>query len=138
MSLVIGGKSKMRQHGFLEIAVEKNLLVSQLFDAWNYEQTCNYKQQVKEASKPLLSRPWARVVDLSYWEGGGEEVVKPLHDLHLWSLENNCCAIVFVNPPLLPQFMLEKYGDPYKVYQICKTLDQAKTWAKKELLKESL
>ncbi len=119
----------MQRHGLYEIIVEDNLLVSHFFGAWNYEQTKLYQKQVKIAAASLLDKPWARVVDLSHWEGGGEEILTPLRDLQNWSNLHNCKVIVFVNPPLLPAFMLKKHGDIYGHYKIVGTVLEAKLWA---------
>ncbi len=117
----------MRKHGLFHIELESNLLIAQFFGAWNAEQTLDYGLYIKEQALPLLSKPWARIVDLSHWEGGGEEVIAPLYDSHKWCSENNCQIVVFVNPPLVPKYMLEKYGDPYGAYQVYDTVVLAKT-----------
>jgi len=70
---------------------------------------------------------------LSDWEGGGEEILAPLRELHTWSLEKQCRFVVFVRPSMLPKFMLEKYGSGYGSYQIFESLREAKNWAKQEL-----
>ncbi len=120
----------MLQHGLYKIEIEGNLLISQFFGAWNYEQTKSYQEQVKIEAGPLLDNPWARIVDLSQWEGGGEETIAPLIMLQKWSEQHNCVQVVFVNPPLVPAFMLEKYGDPYGNYKVVKTIAEAKSWLK--------
>jgi len=123
----------MLEHGFFTIELEEELLISCFFSAWNFEQTKHYQEQVKLAAKPLLKRPWARLVDLSLWEGGGEEVIKPLADLQAWAEQHNCYEIIFINPPLVPKFMLEKYGDLYSEFQIFEDIDEAKRWALEQL-----
>lgn len=123
----------MYTHGHYTLNIQDNIIVSRFFGAWNYEQTVQYADDVKAISKPLHQTPWARVVNLSKWEGGGEEIVLPLHQLHLWSLELNCCVVVFVNPPLLPKYMLEKYGDPYGDYELFKDELTAKAWVAEKL-----
>jgi|GEM_PF-1883127 len=123
----------MRLHGLFNIEVEDNLIVSHFYGAWNSEQTRHYAEQVKTLSSSLHNEPWARVINLSDWEGGGEEILAPLRELHTWSLENKCRFVVFVRPSMLPKFMLEKYGSGYGSYQIFESLQEAKNWAKQEL-----
>ncbi|RHW74722.1 hypothetical protein [Colwellia sp. RSH04] len=118
----------MRLHGSFDITIENNILISRFYGPWNYEQTKTYQLEVMEQAKSMSPNYWARIVDLSQWEGGGEEVVTPLVQLQQWALENNCLEIVFVNPPLLPKFMLEKYGDPYGDYKVVQTIEEAKAW----------
>lgn len=120
----------MRKHGHFIIKQESNLLFSYFFGAWNIEQTLTYAEQVKCSVQTLQNQPWARIVDLSQWEGGGEEVTKPLIDLQLWSEYNNCVQTLFINPPLIPKYLLEKYGDPFSSYQIVQSEDEAKEWLK--------
>ncbi len=120
----------MRKHGHFIIKQEGNLLFSYFFGAWNIEQTLTYAEQVKCSVQTLQDQTWARIVDLSQWEGGGEEVTKPLTELQLWSEHSNCIQTLFINPPLIPKFMLKKYGDPYGSYQVVQSEEEAKGWLK--------
>lgn len=124
----------LQEHGLFTIEVDDNLFLAQFFHAWNYDQANSYNHEAKLASQSLIGSPWARIIDLTHWEGGGEEVVKPITDLHHWSQKHDCVLVVFVNPPILPKFMLDKYGDPYGNYQTFKTIEKAKAWVKKELI----
>lgn len=128
----------MKNHGSVKIQAEKQLLISYFFDTWNLEQTLNYEAQVMEASQSLIDAPWVRIVDLTHWHGGGSEVVPPLIRLHKWSLENRCINITFINPPLLPQYMLDKYGDIYGNYKKSKSVEEAKEWAHDLLAEHTL
>lgn len=123
----------MLEHGFYALSVKENLVISHFFGAWNVERTQKYADHVIEVATMIKAKPWARIVDLSSWEGGGIDVVQPLLTLQQWAEKNNCKHVIFVNPPLLPKFMLEKYGDPYHGYKICESLEQAITWVKAEL-----
>lgn len=122
-----------KEHGLFNIEIEDNLLLVQFFDAWNYDQANCYNQEVKRAAASLVNKPWARIIDLTHWEGGGEETIAPIGDLHRWSLQNNCQLVVFINPPLVPKYMLEKYGDPYGNYEIFQSLNEAKSWVMSKL-----
>ena len=123
----------MYNHGHYQLDIQNNILIAKFIGAWNFEQTTLYAEKVKTLSLPLHDKSWARVVNLSEWEGGGEEVVAPLHQVHLWSLELNCKIIAFVNPPLLPKYMLEKYGDPYGDFEIFKDELTAVAWVTEKL-----
>ena len=125
----------MQKHGHYHIEVIGNILISQFYGAWNYEQTKAYQQQVKLEAADIITSPWARIVDLSQWEGGGEETIAPLIMLQKWSEQHNCQLVVFVNPPLVPAFMLEKYGDPYGDYKVVGSTAEAISWAKSCLAK---
>jgi hypothetical protein len=117
----------MIEHGSFKITLENNVLVSTFYGAWNKEQVEKYSNSVKQQAQPLLHSSWARVIDLSYWEGAGEEVVQPLTVLQHWAQDHNCKAIAFVNPQLLPQFMLKRYGHNYPTFEVFPTLEQAIT-----------
>lgn len=123
----------MRQHGFFEITLNKNMLIADFYGAWNFEQTEIYRKAIETEAQPLTKKPWARIVNLTQWEGGGEEVVAPLVATHNWCHENNCQLVLFVNPPLVPKYMLEKYGDPYGPYSIFDNVDDAIAWAIEKL-----
>ena len=125
----------MLQHGAFKVTIEKNILLAEFFGAWNSQQTLNYYRYMKENAICLEHEPWARIVDLSHWEGGGEEIIKPLYDTNTWCSSHNCQLVVFVNPPLVPKYMLEKYGDPYGPYEIFEDIDSAKNWVSEQLLK---
>jgi len=120
----------MRKHGHFIIKQKNNLLFSYFFGAWNIEQTLTYAEKVKCSVQILQEQPWARIVDLSQWEGGAIEVTKPLKELQLWSEHSNCIQTLFINPPLIPKFMLEKYGDPYASYQVVRSEAEAMEWLK--------
>ena len=122
-----------KEHGAFNIKIEDNLLLVQFFDAWNYDQANCYNQEAKLAAAPLVNKPWARIIDLTLWEGGGEETIAPLTDLHQWSQQQNCLLVVFINPPLVPKFMLDKYGDPYGDYKIFQSTNEAKAWVRTQL-----
>ncbi|XQW85213.1 hypothetical protein ACOYR1_00360 [Thalassotalea piscium] len=123
----------MKEHGSYTISVKDNLIISHFFGAWNIEETELYADHVKELAAPLSSQPWARIIDLTSWEGGGVEIISPLRILQHWAENNNCHHVVFISPPLLPKYMLEKYGDPYGDYKICENLDEAINWVKQKL-----
>ncbi len=120
----------MRKHGHFIIKQENNLLFSYFFGAWNIEQSLTYVEQVKCSVQTLKEQPWARIVDLSQWEGAGKEATEPLKELQLWSEHSNCIQTLFINPPLIPKFMIEKYGDPYASYQVLQSVEEAKEWLK--------
>jgi len=124
----------MRLHGSFDITIEGNVLTSHFYGPWNFEQTKTYQLEVMKRAETIIDKPWVRIVDLSQWEGGGEEVVAPLVQLQEWALANNCIEIVFVNPPLVPSFMLEKYGDPYGDYKVVKSIEEAKDWLTSHVL----
>lgn len=117
----------MLQHGAFQVTIEENILIATFVGAWNRQQTLHYYHYVKTHALCLASAPWARIVDLSNWEGGGEEIIEPLYQTNNWCIENNCKLVVFVNPPLVPKYMLEKYGDPYGGYEIFEDIQSAKT-----------
>ncbi|GAA5134931.1 hypothetical protein [Thalassotalea piscium] len=123
----------MDEHGHYTLSVQDNLILSRFFGAWNVEQIITYTNHVKEVAKAIASKPWARVVDLSDWEGGGVEVVQPLLLLQQWAEDNNCRQVVFISPPLIPKYMLEKYGDPYHDYKICNSVEEAISYLKSVL-----
>ena len=123
----------MIEHGHYTISVQGNMIVSKFFGAWNLEQAQAYADHVQKISTSLLAKPWARVVDLSEWEGGGHEVVEPLKVLHLWAAQHHCEMVVFVKPALLPQFMLDKFGALYGNYNVFDSVEQATEWVASEL-----
>lgn len=123
----------MLGHGYYTLSVQENLLISHFFGAWNVEQTQNYANHTKSAATVLTNKPWARIVDLTLWEGGGIDVVSPLQTLQQWAEKNNCQHVIFINPPLIPQYMLDKYGDPYGSYKISNSVEEATSWAKSAL-----
>lgn len=124
----------MIEHGFYALSVKENLVISHFFGAWNVERTEKYADHVIEVATMLKDKPWARIVDLSSWEGGGIDVIQPLLTLQQWAEKNNCKHVIFINPPLLPKYMLEKYGDPYHEYKICESLEQAIKWVNSKLM----
>ena len=120
----------MNPHGHFIVKQKGNLVFSYFFGAWNVEQTLNYSEKIKCSVQTLQDQPWARIVDLSQWEGGGEEVTKPLTELQLWSEQNNCIQTLFINPALIPKYMIEKYGDPDGHFKIVQSEDEAREWLK--------
>lgn len=125
----------MLQHGIFKVTITENILVSQFYGAWNVQQTLNYFNYMTTHAKQLSNKAWARIVDLSNWEGGGEEIIAPLYQTNTWCSEHNCKLVVFVNPPLVPKYMLEKYGDPYGSYEIFDDVETARVWVKEQLAK---
>jgi hypothetical protein len=124
-----------KEHGLFNIKVEENLLLVQFFGAWNHAQAQHYNQEAKLAATPLLNQPWARIIDLSQWEGGGEETIAPIANLHQWSQQHNCFFAAYINPPLVPQFMIEKYGNLYGGYDIFQSTNEAKAWIRVQMQK---
>ena len=125
----------MLQHGYYTLSVHDNFILSHFFGAWNVEQTQDYTDHIKNVASDLTAKPWARIVNLSSWEGGGIDVIKPLERLQIWAENNNCKHVVFINPPLIPSYMLEKHGDPYHDYKVFADKDEAISWVQAELAK---
>ncbi|GHE97547.1 hypothetical protein [Thalassotalea profundi] len=123
----------MLEHGYYTLVVQDNFVLSQLFGAWNVERTKNYAEHMQKVASELTAKPWARIVNLSSWEGGGTDVIQPLQDLQKWAEQNNCKHVVFINPPLIPNYMLQKHGDPYHGYKIFEDQEEAISWVKAEL-----
>ncbi|MGB1199241.1 MAG: hypothetical protein ACPG46_09340 [Thalassotalea sp.] len=123
----------MKEHGHFTLFLQDNIIVSRFFGAWNIEQTQHYVDHVIDIATTINHSPWARIVDISAWEGGAIETTKPLTLLQQWAEKNNCKHVVFINPPTLPQFMLDKYGQHYGNYKTFTSIDEATVWVKSTL-----
>ncbi|REL27848.1 hypothetical protein DXX93_15635 [Thalassotalea euphylliae] len=120
-------------HGQFYIRTEGQCLYTQMLGVWNKEGTERYSQAVKNQAQRMLSSPWARIVDLAEFEGGGSEVTAELTRLQRWAKDNSCIYVVFILPKSLVEYMLQSAHDVYQPFEIVQSKQEAEILAQQQL-----
>lgn len=100
----------MQPHGDFQIRLAGQVVISALKGAWNAETAHKYFDEVRDCAREICHNPWARLVDLSEWEGSGDDVAQILVNLQQWSAEHNSKYVAYVKPHTLSRYMMEKYN----------------------------
>jgi len=99
----------MQEHGEFQVKAEGQVIVSYLTGAWNVETANKYFESVRQHARSIYDKSWARLVDLSQWEGSGDDVAKVLVSLQQWAVKHKGKHVAYVKPHTLSKYMMEKY-----------------------------
>lgn len=97
---------------------EKNrVLYGKIYGVWKKDTAVAFSDEQKEIVKPLLKKPWAKLMDLSNWKIAHQDVISVIGDLNHWCRKNGMeWAVYVINQPagyaqLMKMFESGKYSD---------------------------
>lgn len=85
---------------------EKNAIIyAKVHGIWKKQTAINYHEDFKEEVKPILDRPWAKLIDLSNWRTSYPEVIEVIGRHMDWSRQHNVALSIYVlnNPSTFRQ-----------------------------------
>ena len=88
-----------------DVDTERALIVEKIFGIWKMSTAERYHRDFMEEVKPLIERPWAKLVDLSNWRTSYPDVVRKIGDHLKWCRAHNMVISVNVlnNPSTFRQ-----------------------------------
>jgi hypothetical protein len=92
------------QYSF-EVDTQKSLIREKIFGVWKLETAEAYHRDFQEEVKPLLKKPWAKLVDLVNWKTSYPQVVQKIGEHLEWCRQNNMALSINVlnNPSTFRQ-----------------------------------
>jgi len=66
-----------------------HIIYEKIYGQWKKDTAEEYHAEFVKAVRPLIKRPWAKLVDLLNWKTSYPEVVKLIGDHLVWCRENN-------------------------------------------------
>jgi hypothetical protein len=101
------------------------MLYGKIYGVWKIETAKAYVKEFKEVSKPLIKKPWSKLIDLSNWKIVYPEVIQIVGDLNKWCRENNMeWTIYIINQKA-------GYNQLMKIFEAGKFADIGKTFRTK-------
>lgn len=87
------------------VDAERAIIYAKVHGLWKADVAKSYHEDFKEEVKPLLGKPWAKLIDLSNWRTSYPEVIAVIGKHMLWSTQNGCALSVYVlnNPSTFKQ-----------------------------------
>jgi len=97
--------SKLSMYYTVDIDKKLAVVYIKIFGVWKEETAEAYHQDFLEEVQPLLSRPWAKIADLTNWKTSYKEVTNVIGKHMEWSRENNARLQIYVlnNPSTFRQ-----------------------------------
>ncbi|KAA3634835.1 MAG: hypothetical protein DWP97_06185 [Calditrichaeota bacterium] len=76
---------------------EKNrLLFGKIYGVWKKETALEYVEELKEVAKPIIDKPWSKMIDLSNWKTVYPDVIQVIGTLNKWCRANNMEWTVYI------------------------------------------
>ena len=79
-----------------EVEESARLLLVKVYGVWRVATAENYAKDFKEEVKPLIEKPWAKLIDLTNWKTAYPEVVTLIGQHNVWCRANNMEWAVYV------------------------------------------
>ena len=81
------------------------IIFAKVHGLWKADTAKSYHDEFKEEVKPLLGKPWAKLIDLSGWRTSYPDVITIIGKHMLWSTQNGCALSIYVlnNPSTFKQ-----------------------------------
>ena len=109
------------------------IIFAKVHGLWKADTAKSYHDEFKEEVKPLLGKPWAKLIDLSGWRTSYPDVITIIGKHMIWSTQNGCALSIYVlnNPSTFKQLhqMFSK-GRISEVALTFRTLAEAEKYLK--------
>ena len=121
----------------IDVDEENAIVYVKVYGRWRADTAENYHRDFKEEMKPLLGRPWAKIVDVSSWKTSRDEVTGVIGKHMAWSKANGVALSIYVinNPSTYRQLneMFDK-GGTKEVSQTFRTWEEGEQFLKENWL----
>jgi len=98
----------------IDVDVDNAIVYAKVYGRWRADDAAGYHRDFVKEMKPLLGKPWAKMVVLSNWKTSRDEVTSVIGKHMAWSRENGVGLSIYVinNPSTFRQLneMFEKGG----------------------------
>ncbi len=122
----------------IDVDEDNSVIYVKVYGQWKAETAQRYHDDFKEEMKPLLGKPWAKVVDVSNWKTSRNEVTDVIGKHMAWSRANKVALSIYVinNVSTFRQLneMFVK-GGTKQVSQTFRTAEEAEQFLRKHWFK---
>ncbi len=80
----------------IDIDEDNAVAYVKVYGQWRAETAERYHTDFKENMKPLLGKPWAKVVDLTNWKTSRNEVTDVIGKHMAWSRQNQVALSIYI------------------------------------------
>jgi len=117
----------------IDVDEENAVVRSKIYGLWTAEIAERYLQDYAEEVKPIIGKPWAKIVDLSNWKTSWEKVIDIIGGHMAWSKKNQVKMQLYVlnNPSTFRQLnrMFDK-GAAKDISHTFRSMEEAEKFLK--------
>lgn len=120
-----------------EVDEANAIIYEHISGSWKKDTARGYHEAFMEEVKPLISRPWAKLVDLRQWKTSYPDMVKVIGDHLTWCRENNLALAVNVlnNPSTYRQLNeMFPHGGVEDIEHVFRKMEDAEKFIKENWL----
>ncbi|WP_426414689.1 hypothetical protein [Aestuariirhabdus sp. LZHN29] len=127
----------MREHGTYEMGVYDQIITLKVFGAWNLETTKRWCSEYRDHIQAVKSNPWARIIDLTFWQLTTPDVWEIVDDVNIFANDNNQKYEVVICPLSIQKEILGRAHQVLTNVEIefCDSLPEAYQWLARKGLK---
>ena len=120
-----------------EVDEENAVIYEQITGLWKKDTALKYHEDFMEEVKPLISKPWSKLVDLRQWKTSYPDIIKVLGEHLDWCKNNNLVlAVNVLNNPSTFRQLNEMFpvGGVEDIEHVFRNMDEAKEYLKENWL----
>jgi len=68
---------------------ENGIMYEKIYGVWRIETAEHYNKDYEKEAEKLIQKPWAKLIDLSNWKTGSQEVIEKIGEHLEWCRKNN-------------------------------------------------
>lgn len=120
----------MQEHGTFEMDLHGQVIRLKVFGCWNRETTSRWCSEYKARIDSIKTKPWARFIDLTFWELTTPDVWECVDEVNTWANLNNQKYEVVICPLPIQKYILQRAHQVLSNVEIifCKNIQEAKKW----------
>jgi len=127
----------MKEHGSFDMIQHGQIISLNVFGGWNFETTSRWCSEYKTHIDSIKGAPWARIMDLTFWELTTPDVWEIVDEVNIWANQNNQKYEVVICPLSLQRQLLERAHQvlPNVEIKFCEHISEAKEWLRLQGMK---
>ena len=109
-----------------EVDVKNGVIYEKIYGIWREHTARSYHEDFMKEVAPIITRPWAKLIDLTNWKTSSAEVIGIVGDHLSWCADHNMVASInIINNPVT-------YGQLMRMFAKGATKDISKTFRTRE------
>ncbi len=120
----------MQEHGTFEMELQGQVISLNVFGGWNFQTTSRWCSEYKTHIDSIKVKPWARIMDLTFWELTTPDVWEIVDEVNIWANSNNQKYEVVICPLSIQKQLLERAHQVLTNVEInfCENKKEAEEW----------
>lgn len=119
----------------IDVDVDNHIMFGKIYGIWREKTARSYSEELKTAAKPLIKKPWVKLMDLTNWKIAHQEVIEIIGNLNRWCRENNMAWSVYIINETASYNQLMKMftkGDYHDIGKTFRTRHEAEIFLKEK------